>query len=120
VLGDTPDLTLGKEFRTMSSPRIMLSAAIALSALATPAFAGDNEDRAAAMVACKSAVAQQLQVDVTGVRLERIKTKGRVIEMRLDARKDGARVAFADCTYTRRSGETNVVVAQPAQQRASN
>lgn len=104
----------------MSSPRILISAVFALSALSVPAFAGENEDRAAALTACKTAVAEQLQVQVSDVRLDKIRTKARVIELRLDARKDGARVAFADCTFTRRSGETNVVVAQPPQQRASN
>jgi len=89
------------------SSRIMFTAAIALVALAAPAFAGDNEDRAAAMAACKKAVAEQLSLDVDG--------------MRLDARKDGQRVSFAQCTYVRRSGETNVVVATPpAQQNATN
>lgn len=103
------------------SSRIMFTAAIALAALAAPAFAGDNEDRSAAMAACKKAVAEQLSLDVSGVRLDRIQTKGRTIEMRLDARKDGQRVSFAECTYVRRTGETNVVVATPvARQAASN
>lgn len=104
------------------SSRIMFTAAVALVALAAPAFAGDNEDRSAAMAACKKAVAEQLSLEISGVRLDRIQTKGRVIEMRLDARKDGQRVSFAECTYVRRTGETNVVVATPpaAPQAASN
>lgn len=104
----------------MTISRILIASALTLAAVATPAMAGDNEDRSAAMQACKTAVAEQLQLNVADVRLDRIKTKGRVIEMRLDARKDGARVSFADCTYVRRSGETNVVVATPVAQRASN
>lgn len=98
----------------MTSPRIMISAAVALAALTVaPAFAGDNEDRSAAMAACKTAVAQQLSLNVADVRLDRIKTGSRQIEMRLDARKDGRRVSYAECTYVRRSGETQVVVATP-------
>lgn len=98
----------------MSSPRIMISAAFALAAFAAaPAFAGDNEDRSAAMAACKTAVAQQLSLEISDVRLDRIKTGARQIEMRLDARKDGRRLTFAECTYVRRSGETNVVIATP-------
>ena len=98
----------------MSSPRIMIAAAVALSASATaPAFASDNVARSAAMAACKTAVAQQLSLDVTDVRLDRIKTTARQVELRLDARKDGRRLTFAECTYVRRSGEINVVVATP-------
>jgi hypothetical protein len=103
----------------MSSPKMFVLAA-ALAAFAAPAFATETEDRAAALAACKTAVAQQLQVDVAGVRLDKIRTRGRVIELRLDARKDGARVALADCTYQRRTRETNVVIAQPTQQNAAN
>lgn len=97
----------------MFSPRILISAAVALAAVATPALAGDNEDRSAGMQACKAAIAQQLQIEVTGVRLDKIQTRGRVIKMRFDARKDGQRVSFADCVYTRRTGEVNVVIATP-------
>ncbi|KAF0182146.1 MAG: hypothetical protein IV086_00535 [Hyphomonadaceae bacterium] len=99
----------------MFSPRIVIFAAAAVScaALAAPAFAGDNEDRSAGMQACKAAIAQQLQIDVSGVRLDKIQTRGRVIKMRFDARKDGQRISFADCVYTRRTGEVNVVVATP-------
>jgi|GEM_PF-5636999 len=107
----------------MSSPRMMISAAFVLAAFAVaPAFAGDNEDRSAAMAACKTAVAEQLSLDVSDVRLDRIKTGSRRIEMRLDARKDGRRVTFAECTYVRRSGEINVVIATPpaSTQAASN
>ncbi|MBL8558450.1 MAG: hypothetical protein JNM47_07000 [Hyphomonadaceae bacterium] len=108
----------------MSSPRILIAAAVALASTVTaPAFASDNEARSAAMAACKAAVAEQLSLNVTDVRLDRIKTGSRQIEMRLDARKDGRRVTFAECTYVRRSGEINVVVATPpadAPQAASN
>lgn len=97
----------------MFSPRILISAAVALAAVATPALAGDNEDRAAGMQACKTAIATQLQIDVNGVRLDKIETRGRVIKMRFDARKDGERVSFANCVYTRRTGEVAVVIATP-------
>ncbi len=99
----------------MSSPRIMTSVAFAAAcaALVAPAFAGDTEDRAAGMQACKASIAQQLQIDVSGVRLDKVQTRGRVIKMRFDARKDGQRVSFADCVYVRRTGEVNVVIATP-------
>lgn len=99
----------------MTSPRIMLSAAaVALTAMvAAPAFAGDNEDRSAAITSCKRAVAQELSVELSDIHLNRIKTGSRQIELRLDARKDGRRLTFAECTYVRRSGEINVVVANP-------
>lgn len=101
----------------MPSPRIAVAFA-ALSALsiatAAPAFAGDDEARNAAIVACKTVVAEQLGVTPADLNLDRISTRARTIELRLEARKDGARVGAADCTYARRGGATTVAVVGQA------
>lgn len=97
----------------MPSPRIAvaLAAFSALALAASPASAvSDDDARAAAIAACRTAVAQQLSVDAADLTVERVNTRGRTIELRLEARKDGARVGAADCTFARRAGTTTVAV----------
>lgn len=109
----------------MSSPHSRFAAFVAASALvisaASPAFAAsDTEARNAAIAACKTAVATQLSADVSAVRLDRITTRGRTVELRLEVRKDGARVGLAECSYNRRAATTEVVVLEPKTQTATN
>jgi hypothetical protein len=98
---------------------VAAASALVLSA-AAPAFAaGDTEARSAAITACKAAVAAELAVDPALVRLERIETRARTVELRLEAKKDGARVALADCTYNRRAKSTEVAVVAGSTQTAA-
>jgi hypothetical protein len=103
----------------MTSPKTVSSAfaavALALSSVAVaPAFADDNKDRAAAIQACKIVVADELQVPATEVRLEKIRTRARVIEVTVEARRDGTRLALADCTYNRSGGKVEFVMTPAA------
>ncbi|MDX2235497.1 MAG: hypothetical protein NW200_13450 [Hyphomonadaceae bacterium] len=109
----------------MTSPQsrfaVLVAASAMLASAATPAFAAsDTEARRAAIAACKTAVASQLSAEVADVNLDRIQTRGRTIELRLEVRKDGARVGLAECTYSRRDEKTDVVVIEPATKTASN
>lgn len=109
----------------MSSPNSRFAALVAASALviaaAAPAFAASDTDaRNTAIAACKAAVATQLSAEVSTVRLDRIETRGRTIELRLEVRKDGKKAGVADCTYNRRAATTEVVVIEPATQTAAN
>lgn len=105
----------------MPSPRIAVALAAfcgAAFATLTPALADDTSDRAAAIAACRTAVAQELAVQPGDLTLDQIATKARFIELRLEARSNGAKVA-ADCTFARRARTTTVaVVGAPARQAA--
>jgi hypothetical protein len=98
---------------------VIAASAIAL-ATATPAFAkSDNDARAAAINACRTAVATALQTEPANVRVERIRTGGRTVDLRFEAREDGARIGVADCTFARAAATTTVAVIEPATQTAS-
>ncbi len=107
----------------MLSPRshiALIAASAIVLAAATPAFAKNDEDaRAAAINACKVAVAASLQTEPANVRIDRFRTGARQIELRLEARKDGARIGLADCTYARHAETTVVAVIEPATQTAA-
>lgn len=92
-----------------------VAVAIALTALtsAAPAFADENRDRAAAIQACKIVVADELHIQATDVRLEKLKTRPRTIEVTVEARREGARLALADCTWNRAGGKVDVVMTPP-------
>jgi hypothetical protein len=109
----------------MSSPFGRSAALFAASALvlaaAAPAFAAsDNDARNAAIAACRTAVAEQFSAEPSSVRMDRINTRGRTVELRLEVRKDGKRLGVADCTYNRRAETIDVVVIEPAAQTAGN
>jgi hypothetical protein len=108
----------------MSSPRrfaaLIAGSALMISAAAPAHAASDTDARAAAIAACKVAVAAQFSTDVADVRLDRIATRSRTVEIRLEARKDGARVGLADCTYNRRAATTQVAVVGAPTQTAKN
>jgi len=104
---------------TRANLALIAASAIALAA-ATPAFAkSDTDARATAINACRTAVAAALQADPADVRLERIRTGARTVETRFEARKDGARVGLAECTFARAAATTTVAVIEPATQTAS-
>ncbi len=107
----------------MPSPRshiAFIAASAIVLATTTPAFARSDEDaRAAAIAACRVAVATSLQTEPANVRIDRVRTGARQIELRFEARKDGARVGLADCTYARRAETTVVAVIEPATQTAA-
>lgn len=88
--------------------------AMALTAFtAPPARADENKDRAAAIQACKIVVADELHIPAADVRLEKLKTRPRTIEVTVEARRDGARLALADCTYSRAGGKVDMVMTPP-------
>ena len=108
----------------MPSPRshmaLSLIAASAVVLAAAPAFARSDEDaRAAAVAACRTAVAATLQTEPANVRIDRVRSGARQIELRFEARKDGARVGLADCTYVRRAATTTVAVVESETQTAA-
>ena len=107
----------------MPSPRshiAFIAASAIVLAAATPAFAKSDEDaRAAAITACKVAGAASFQTPAFNIQIDRVRTRARVVELRLEARKDGARVGLADCTYARAAQTTTVAVIEPATQTAA-
>ena len=108
----------------MPSPRShiarLAASAIILATAATPAFAKSDEDaRAAAISACKVAVATSFQTAPANIQIDRVRTGARQIELRLEARKDGARIGLADCTYVRRAQTITVAVIDSATQTAA-
>lgn len=76
-----------------------------------PAMADDNRDRAAAIQACKVVVSDELHIPVADVRLEKLRTRARVIEVTVEARRENTRIALADCTYNRSGGKVDVVMS---------
>ena len=100
-----------------NSPKRFLSAIFAAAACAVvgtaPASADDARDRAAAIHACKVMVSDELQIPITDVRLDKIRTRARVIEVSVEARRDNSRLAVADCTYNRNGGKVDVVMSPP-------
>ena len=89
----------------------ILAAAMFSAAPVAPAMADDNRDRAAAIQACKIVVSDELHIPVADVRLEKIRTRARVIEVTVEARRENTRLALADCTYNRSGGKVDVVMS---------
>lgn len=90
-------------------PGVLASALFAAGPVA-PAMADDNRDRAAAIQACKIVVSDELHIPVADVRLDKIRTRARVIEVTVEARRENTRLALADCTYNRSGGKVDVVM----------
>jgi hypothetical protein len=98
-----------------TSPKVFVTGIFAAAALwavagTAPAVADDNRDRAAAIQACKVVVSDELRIPVADVRLEKIRTRARVIEVTVEARRENSRLALADCTYNRSGGKVDVVM----------
>ena len=101
-----------------TSPKMFVTGIFAAAALwavagTAPAAADDARDRAAAIHACKVMVSDELQIPAADVRLEKIRTRARVIEVTVEARRDNTRLALADCTYNRNGGKVDVVMTPP-------
>ncbi len=79
------------------------AAAIAMAcgvAFATPAFANQTEDRAAAISACRTEVARQLGVEAESVRFDQSSTRGGRVDVRMQVRGTAADGRYA-CRYSR-------------------
>lgn len=99
-----------------TSPKVLVSGIFAAAALwavagTTPAAADDARDRAAAIHACKVVVADELHIPVADVRLDKIRTRARVIDVTVEARRNNSRLATAECTYNRNGGKVDVVMS---------